>query len=229
MGPYVLQDGEGQDWISVIGRGWPRKSQLLLLHAGQLEGYTQTHLSTSRHYSTHAFLTQAIIRDVLGGEPLGHVPLSLTAAVPKHQWRHPSAFSLSVVRSQSTLKWQVSHLLYAQLIEKSDTGAKGPKLWLTKCNGGPCRGDFGNAILCRTRYFFLVMCSYPTGMRKVIYCLPAGGRKSDVIESQHINGEKQCINSNYSESRHRKGNKREKEEPTCNPKSQLRWPLVQQG
>lgn len=27
---------------------------------------------------------QTIIREVLGGEPVGHVPLPLTAAVPKH-------------------------------------------------------------------------------------------------------------------------------------------------
>lgn len=214
----------------VIGRGWPRKSQLLLLHAGQLEGNTQTHLSiTSRHYSTHASVTQTIIREVPGGEPLGHVPLPLTAAVPKHWWRRPSAFSLPAVRSQSTLRRQVSCLLYAQFIEKSDTEANGPKLWLTKPNAGLCRGDFGNAVLCRSRYFFLVVCSYPTGMRKVIYCLPTRGRKSDAIKSQHINGEKQWMSSNYSESRHRKGNKWEKKEPTCSLKSQLRWPLVQQG
>lgn len=55
------------------------------------------------------------------------------------------------------------------------------------------------------------------------------GRKSDAIKSSHINREKQWMNSNYSESRHRKENKWEKKQPTCNPKSQLRWPLVQQG
>lgn len=84
-GSYVLQGCEAQRLdVRVVGREVTKE-----IPAADPYRLTERLHSVSPCNCLQApinpcFVKQAIIRDMLGGEPLGHVPLQLTAAVPKH-------------------------------------------------------------------------------------------------------------------------------------------------
>lgn len=86
MGSYVLQDGEGQkagfqSYRQGVAKKIPAAATACRstrrLHSDPPLNYLQALLN-------QCFLKQTIIREVRGGEPLGHVPLPFTAALPKH-------------------------------------------------------------------------------------------------------------------------------------------------
>lgn len=84
-GSYVLQGCEGQRLdVRVVGRGVTKK----IPAADPYRSTGRLHSVSPRNYLqaliNPCFVKQAIIREMLGGEPLGHVPLQLTAAAPKH-------------------------------------------------------------------------------------------------------------------------------------------------